>query len=208
MKELTSNENNKIFLLLTKIGDLIILNFLFICTCIPVITVGPAISAMYYVTLKSSKDEESYILKSYFKCFKSNCTQGIYIWIVLVCMTIICLLDYQYYSKVYDNFNLAISFLIGCFMLVVAIIFSYSFVLLAKFNNTIKKIFYNSILIGLGHFPWTVIIIFINSFPVICIFFDIYTILYIIPIYLIIGFSFTAYINSLVFNRVLKRYYI
>lgn len=206
MKKLLFDENNKVLSLLTKVADLMILNFIFLCTCIPIITIGPAISAMYYVTLKSSKDEESYILKSYFACFKSNCKQGIIIWMILLCMIVICLLDYQYYVKVSSNFNLGISFLIGCFALVVAIVFSYSFVLLAKFNNTIKKTVYNSVLIGFGRFPWTILVILINVVPIVCMLVDVYAIIYVVPIYLIIGFAFTAYINSFIFNRVFRKY--
>ena len=46
------NMDNKFFTFMGRVADLIILNLLFLLCCIPIVTIGPAITAMYYVTMK------------------------------------------------------------------------------------------------------------------------------------------------------------
>ena len=44
--------DNKFFSAVSKIGDFIVLNLLFIITCIPVITIGASCCALYYTIKK------------------------------------------------------------------------------------------------------------------------------------------------------------
>ena len=56
------NRDNKFFSFMGRVADLMILNLLCIVCCIPVVTAGPAIAAMYYITLKMARNEESYVV--------------------------------------------------------------------------------------------------------------------------------------------------
>ena len=60
------NMDNKFFTFMGRIADLIILNLLCIVCCIPIVTIGPAITAMFYVTMKMVRNEEAYIVKGFF----------------------------------------------------------------------------------------------------------------------------------------------
>ena len=42
------NMDNKFFTFMSRVADLIILNILCIVCCIPIVTIGPYISAMFY----------------------------------------------------------------------------------------------------------------------------------------------------------------
>ena len=44
--------NNPFFSFLSKVADLIILSFLWFVCCLPIVTIGPSSSALYYVMLK------------------------------------------------------------------------------------------------------------------------------------------------------------
>ena len=57
---------------LGKIADLMVLNFIYIICCIPIFTMGAAKTAMYGVTKKMAKNEESYIIRNFFSQFKEN----------------------------------------------------------------------------------------------------------------------------------------
>ena len=78
------NMDNKFFTFMGRIADLIILNLLCIVCCIPIVTIGPAITAMFYVTMKMVRNEESYIVKGFFHSFKENLKQGIIINIIVL----------------------------------------------------------------------------------------------------------------------------
>jgi hypothetical protein len=42
------SNDSKFGKMMTKIGTIIVLNILFVISCVPVVTVGPALSALYY----------------------------------------------------------------------------------------------------------------------------------------------------------------
>ena len=46
------NMDNKFFTFMGKAADLILLNIIFLICCLPVVTIGASVTAMYYVTLK------------------------------------------------------------------------------------------------------------------------------------------------------------
>ena len=66
------NMDNKFFTFMGRIADLCILNIICLVCCIPIVTAGASITAMYYVTLKMVRNEEAYIVRSFFKSFKDN----------------------------------------------------------------------------------------------------------------------------------------
>ena len=77
------NLDNPIWRFMGKLVDVFILTLLWAVCCIPIITIGPASTAVYYVTLKLVRDEESYTVRSFFKSFKENFKQGSVIGIIM-----------------------------------------------------------------------------------------------------------------------------
>ena len=49
-----------------KVADLCLLNLVCLACCIPIITAGASLTALYYVTLKMVRNEEAYIFRSFF----------------------------------------------------------------------------------------------------------------------------------------------
>lgn len=50
---------------LNRVGDMMILNFMMIICCIPIVTIGAAYTAMHYVILKMIRGEEGYLIKGF-----------------------------------------------------------------------------------------------------------------------------------------------
>ena len=131
------NMDNKFFTFMSRVADLIILNLLFIVCCIPIVTIGPAITAMYYVTLKMARNEESYIARAFFKSFKENFRQGIIIWIMALAMFILEYMDFYIMKQVEGGFYTVIKYGLAVIAMLLVMIFLYVFPVLAKFVNTI-----------------------------------------------------------------------
>ena len=68
--------DSPLFSFLNKVADLILLNILTMICCLPIITIGASMTALHYVVLKMVRDEESYIVRSYFKSFRQNFKQA------------------------------------------------------------------------------------------------------------------------------------
>ena len=62
--------------------QLICLNFLVIICSLPVVTIGPAFTAMHHVLLKLVRKEESYLAKEYFRSFRQNLGQAVLLWLI------------------------------------------------------------------------------------------------------------------------------
>mgnify|MGYP003210840023 CR=1 FL=1 len=53
--------DSKFSQIMGRVFDLMMLNIIFLIMCIPIVTIGANFTAMYYVTLKMIKNEETYI---------------------------------------------------------------------------------------------------------------------------------------------------
>ncbi len=87
--------DNKFFEALEKVTNIIILNFLCILFCIPIITIGASITSTYYVAMKIVRHEEEYIFKMFIKSFKENFKTSTMVWIIT--MIIILVLIFRNY---------------------------------------------------------------------------------------------------------------
>ena len=70
------SDNNPIWDFLFKLGDLVILNLLFLLCSLPIVTVGASYSALYYAIVKSVRHGRGYAVKNFFHAFKLNLLQG------------------------------------------------------------------------------------------------------------------------------------
>ncbi len=61
---------------LRTLGDLIVLNWLCVLCALPVVTAGPALCALYYVTLKLARGEEVPALRGFLDAFRANFKRG------------------------------------------------------------------------------------------------------------------------------------
>ena len=59
--------DSSLMIFLSNLTDIIVLNVMCFICCIPIITIGPSVTAMHYITLKIARDEEIYVLRDYFK---------------------------------------------------------------------------------------------------------------------------------------------
>lgn len=192
---------------LSKMADIFILNLLFILCSLPVFTIGASCTAMYYVTLKMVKDEESYIAKSFFKSFKQNFKQGTVIWLIMAVIGTVIYLDSKVMNGDYagvivpDGMAKVMSVIIMASAILYAFTFSFVFPVLARFDNTVKNTIKNALIMSIRHLKSTIFIVIIDVLPLIVIYF--------VPRALILVFfalALCAYCNSYFFVKIFKLY--
>lgn len=88
-------KENPVIAFLNKMADLILLNLIFLLCCIPVVTIGPAITALYAVSLRSVRYGDGYVIQTFFRSFKQNFKQSfvvgmIGIYFLCACLLLIC----------------------------------------------------------------------------------------------------------------------
>ncbi len=135
----------------TKLAYSAYLNILWFICCLPVFTVGASTTALFYVSLKVVKDEESRLTRAFFRSFKENFRQATTIWLILLAAGLVLGLDgYVFYHMRFDSVLWALGTAVFIVILAAyAIILMYIFPLLARFDNTIKAMFKNALMIGM-----------------------------------------------------------
>lgn len=88
------NPDNPVMEFIAKIFDLVILNLIFIFSCVPIITIGASTSALSYVTLKMMRGEDPYIWRNFWKSFRQNFKQGTLVWIFSILIFIFLGMDF------------------------------------------------------------------------------------------------------------------
>ena len=202
------NPDNKFFTFMSRVADLMILNLLCIVCCIPVVTAGPAITAMYYITLKMARNEESYVVKGFFHSFKQNLKQGIVIQILMLLLGVILAFD-LYFCRVMSNQGSVYRFFSYVFvaaLFVYAMIFLWIYPVLAKFYNTTKNLFRNSVLMSIRHLPYTILMMVITAAPLLIGLFVAQAFPFMLLFYILLGFSTIAYVNSRFFVKIFDNY--
>lgn len=151
--------DNPVMQFITKVTDSVYLNILWFLCCLPVFTVGASTTALFYVTLKMAEDEEGSLTKAFFHSFKENFKQSTVIWLILLFAGIILGIDgYVFYHMRYDSILWTLG--AAVFLLVLAayvILLLYIFPLLSRFDNTVKAMFQNAIMVGMRFLLCTVV---------------------------------------------------
>ncbi|MBR3770682.1 MAG: DUF624 domain-containing protein [Clostridium sp.] len=139
--------------------DLLVLNFMWILCSIPLITIGASTAAAAAVTMKMAKDEESYIAKQFLKEFKRNWKQGTILWGMILLSAYALYLDVQILKASENPSLLVICMTMGLIFLMV-ICFTYSFALIARYENSIPNTIRNSMKIVMQYFGRTLVLLF------------------------------------------------
>lgn len=145
--------------IIQKLPSLALLTILWLVCSIPLITIGASTTALYYVTLKLSKNEEVSISQSFFNSFRSNLKQSTIILFILSLLGVICYYIIDNFFGIKTTFNTIVSIAVAAFTGILIVISIYIFPVLSKFDNTIPKTFLNAIFIAIRFFKKTLIVV-------------------------------------------------
>ena len=152
--------DSPLYRFLSRLLDILKLNFLWILGSLPIFTIGASTTAAMSVALKLADDEEGYIGKSYFEAYKANFKQGVPMGLIFLVAWYAVYLDFQLFGAVKNNpVILLIIGMVSVFLVIIAMI--YSFPLLARYENTVVRTIQNSMDISRKYFGKTLILVII-----------------------------------------------
>lgn len=191
-----------LFRFLDRLWDLIVLNVLFIITCIPLFTVGAAISALYTVTMKGVRKEDSYIVRSYLSAFKENFKKSTILWLLMIAVWGVLLTDIFVIGK---N-NSALIAMGGCFGVFWLLITLFAFQLQARFENSIQNTLLNCFILAVKRWLSTIQLAGITAMvPLLVIFLAVLSptaLGWFCSLFIFIGFSGIAWVKSFIYRNV------
>ncbi|CDA68180.1 predicted integral membrane protein [Clostridium sp. CAG:510] len=157
--------DSPLYRFLTRLWDMIKLNFLWLIFSLPVVTMGAATVAAYSVTLKMVDEREGYVGRQFIKAFKENWKQGIPLGLIFLAAVYAAYLDFEFFNKLPDN---PLIFLIAGIITIffIVMIFLYAFPLSARYENTLLETMKNGIRIATKFFVRTIFLIAILAIEV------------------------------------------
>ena len=199
------NEDNVFHVFLNKLGDIVIANLLFILCCIPVITIGPSLTALYHCMMRTVKGNNNGTTKTFFRAFKENFKQSLIIWLLILAAGTMLILNIRFLLHA-EGSAAHMLFYLSEGVLTLLIIFTlYIFPVIATFANTLGALCRNAFLLAFMHFPTTIAIAVITIFPLYMTYLD----AKLQPLYaccwFFFGFGLVAFINSMLLYRFFKK---
>ena len=196
------NLDNPVWSFMSKVADLVILNLLAIVCSIPIVTIGASWTAMYFVTIRMVRKEESYIVKDFFRSFKENFRQATIIWLFALLAIGIFAGDIIIYRMMPEQIPTALMIAVMILAYVVLGTVIYVFPLLSRYHNTIKGTVKNAFLVSVVNIPHTIVFVLLLVIPFLVSFF----LIELAPFVLLFGFSLPAYVASIFWVRIFRKF--
>ncbi len=194
--------DNVVMRALGKIGDMICLNVMWLICCIPIITIGASTTALYTVMLRMVKNEEGYIFRGFLKAFKSNFKQSTLIWLILLLLGIVWTVDFRVAGFIPGMAGIILSAIFLALGFILLSVMIYIFPLTARYENGIKATFKNALILTVAKLPYTFLMVAIVVAAVFASLWSAFTLLFSLPLWLIIGGALIAWVNSYILRRV------
>lgn len=137
-------EKTPLSAVLSKLGDLLALNLLCMFCCLPIVTVGASLSAMYAVLLRQNREENVSLVKGFFRAFRQNFLQATALEAIVALIALFGITDIRYALAVGGGAG-KLYLAVGTAVILAAMILQIlAIVQQAVYQNTIRRFLANS----------------------------------------------------------------
>ncbi len=152
--------NSPLVVFLTKIADLMLLNILFLLSCIPVVTIGAAIVGLITSTASIYRGESPAITNSFFQNIKKKWSKATVIWLVFCLLAFFILVNFlmakQFSTLFFKN---SMRFFLYCVIVLSLFPLLYIFRMVAMTNLSLSEVVVESVKMSIKQLPLTVMLI-------------------------------------------------
>ena len=198
--------DNRFFAFMDKIGDLVILNFLWLICCLPVITIGASAAAMCAVAMKMAAGEDPVIARTFFKVFKENFKQSTGTFLLFLISGALLLIDFLA-APTFQN-------ILGSLLMIGSVAFGiiwfwallYAPFVQLTFRTSITETLKKSVMLSFAHLPITLAVSIMVLLPAAATIVVPEAALYLLPLFFVLGSSCIAMGAAWLLNKVLAKY--
>ncbi len=194
---------------LRTFADIVLLNVLFCALCLPVVTMGPALTALHssMQLLSAGRNSDgNEAIREFFKEFKRSFFKSIGLFVVVIAVIIFIFIYHAVVWKldgaagrVYRLTFFLLAFILAAFL-------QYIFPVAARFQLGIPDIIRNSFLLAIAAAPWTLLALALPAAAVyISFFMDPSGFRIAIFLWAVCGFGLIAYLDSFIYLKAFKK---
>jgi uncharacterized membrane protein YesL len=180
-----------------RLVDFLVLTVLWAVTSLPIITMGTATTTVYYITLKMTKNQDGYIVSTYFKTFGKLFLETVKAWLLALIVGLLLGGDIYICVKLGNPVASLILAALAVVALVYIMTLMYLFPVMARLDNTIMGYVKAAFYLAIRNFGWSILLIVV---PVCYILIGVFKFW---PL-LVISVGLIAYLQSLIYNQIFK----
>lgn len=193
---------NPVLDFINTLCNFVALNLLFLITCLPVFTIGAALSSLYYVTLREARGEYGYLIRPYLREFVRNLKKGTAAFAVLAAAGAALVFCLAFWFSLGTALSACVTGLLAVALLVWLMTVTYTFPLIGRFENTVRQTLKNAFCLMMSNVRPTLWLLLIYVLALcLCWFLPLMKLLMVL-----FGFAFIAYCQSYVLKGVFEPY--
>lgn len=189
-----------------RVGDVLLLNLLFVATSLPLVTIGAAMSALYAVTMKLARKEEPSVVKEYFRAYKRNFKTATECWLFMAAVAALLHLDFRLAGALDGAVYTAARFLLAVILGMWTLVFAYLFPYIARFENTFLGSIKNALLLSVAHIPSTLVMVGVSAGALAITLYSSRSFAAALAVWIFAGFAALAYSYSHLLCRIFAKY--
>lgn len=205
----TMDLNHKLVQVMGRVWDIIVLNLLLLLCSLPVFTFGAAVTAVYDMSLRLLRGEESGIVRGFFRAFRNNFKQATRLWLAGLAVLAVSVGDLLVRTYL-PRWEMLLTAAAGVQAAAVLAAGLYAFPLLARYENTLGAAVRNSAVLAVCCLGETLVMALLSlSAALIFLFVPLPEIILpcFVTLCILVWFAGTIYLNAKLISRIFQRYF-
>lgn len=187
--------------IMDKISKIIIVNILFLFTCLPVFTIGIGLEAMYGTLMKWILEKDDRVFHNYIQEIRKGWLKATAGWMLLLVIAVILFGEFQVIGKMPVPWNFVAGCIAGFTAVCAAVTGLYYFPVAARVKDSVWKLVIISFAGGMRCLLHTVLLVLIALLELFAFTFSIR----LLPIWIICGFAAVGWIQAHVYLWVFEK---
>lgn len=150
-KEEILTKKEKVLRVMDIMGELFVLNLIFILFSLPVFTLGASLTALYSMTIKIVKNEEGALWSGYVNAFKKNIKQATIALFIMLFYLVVLFAQYLLVISLGDTWGFVYLIILIFTAVLGMLVLAFLFPLIARYNNSIYGTVKNSFLLSVSN---------------------------------------------------------
>ena len=197
MKNRIFNFDSPLVNLIFRIADLVLLNLITLVCMIPIFTIGPALKALAFTSLKMVRGEDGNVIKTFWRNFKLNFVQSMFLGFICLAVLFVILGDIYALIMLKSMFPW-VAILASALVIIIALItLLYAIPMQGRFLNKIKDTLKNAFWLALLKLPHSLVML---SCWLLLPSFYYFVSENFFPLLLALGISLPAYLNAMIYE--------
>ena len=157
---------NPVFQLIARLLDLTVLGLVCMVCCLPVVTIGPAVTALFKSVYDLTLERGSGVFSLYFRAFRDNFRQAVTAWLLALLGFASLFCDWFLLKLYFEGTGYTVlAWIVLALALLLESVLCYLFPLISRYDNTLQEHVRNAGILAVRYFPKTLLMVLIQMLP-------------------------------------------